>query len=1089
MENIGNKRRLSRWLCAWVCSLAVLCGSFCFAAEDEPTPGELLKKTGQLMKAKKYEEAIATMYAYLEITDISTAQGVIRIAQDLRFKLIVTLIEHTADDRLAEAAEVLQTYIDRPLAEHPRLARSMLATCFFETGKFDLSATAAKNALLFDKDPTTRAGAKAWTPDEEEMFSKFVPMDYELEYADEAVTALYMTIAESYYKLERWEECIEPYQYVAEHTLNSQHKGYSIMQMINAMVAMPDFDRIAEWIPVLYRTPARYDIRVNLALMDVAAALYDEGQFDEALPLYRMILPREELIAYQEARLRELRIEKELPPEEDMKVSDAEKDIFGIVDEPKAATGEEDAASGEGAVKPKEIRELEGLIQTVKNLPPYETDIKYRMAQIYDEVGRFWEAVKFLDIVYKEDPQSKMGEFSIHQIVKILLQKLDVLSEAEEHGFAFLEQQKTGLKARQVAYLFTNYHQKKDEMEAIKELRPYLDSFIRAGDDSSVTNGTEVYKAIVKYDAELYYMQAVADLVLFKFAESETGFKLVADEFPGSHQEGNALYWHGMTQLFQLKFTEAHAVFEDYAQRFPEGEWVDEVSYQGGVCLFGIAGNTQEPDYTAASNRFSHVIATYPNPNPDEPGFSSVFPDACSMRGDIYGSLGTSKGLEDAEMDYRTAIAHAKKPAQATYAVFQLAKIFKATDQYDKSIKIVEAYLDQWKEEADIAKALFWIGKSKLQKRALMEDEQMANALVDEVVDDYLAAIMEYGTDVKEEGVDLMIEELVRVSSLWLDFDKQEALLAELKASAEATDDLVLKLRLRVTMAMITKTETELGRQLLAELPDFESVSPPVLAAICKISIENKDFSRAEELLGIFETKFEDSDYMRMAYKLRSLGQFADEDYEDALETIEDAQSRYSGDPDMAWAQLMKAQLLLERGDFASAISNNLIVIGVPAWRGEPVVQATYQLGQVEEQAGVKGPIEERDKRVARGFAYYQRVYYQYKGYAKGYWAAEAYLASARCLDILGQETDRRNTFIALLYDPFVNTLPQADVARKELGPDKVAEIEAKMEAGAVTNIIITVEMDAPEAGTNETETVESEAPETEPVATGGDES
>ncbi|MCK4563481.1 MAG: hypothetical protein KAU94_02265, partial [Verrucomicrobia bacterium] len=356
-------------------------------------------------------------------------------------------------------------------------------------------------------------------------------------------------------------------------------------------------------------------------------------------------------------------------------------------------------------------------------------------------------------------------------------------------------------------------------------------------------------------------------------------------------------------------------------------------------------------------------------------------------------------------------------------------------------------------------------------------------------VDDYLAAIMEYGTDVKEEGVDLMIEELVRVSSLWLDFDKQEALLAELKASAEATDDLVLKLRLRVTMAMITKTETELGRQLLAELPDFESVSPPVLAAICKISIENKDFSRAEELLGIFETKFEDSDYMRMAYKLRSLGQFADEDYEDALETIEDAQSRYSGDPDMAWAQLMKAQLLLERGDFASAISNNLIVIGVPAWRGEPVVQATYQLGQVEEQAGVKGPIEERDKRVARGFAYYQRVYYQYKGYAKGYWAAEAYLASARCLDILGQETDRRNTFIALLYDPFVNTLPQADVARKELGPDKVAEIEAKMEAGAVTNIIITVEMDAPEAGTNETETVESEAPETEPVATGGDES
>jgi len=544
------------------------------------------------------------------------------------------------------------------------------------------------------------------------------------------------------------------------------------------------------------------------------------------------------------------------------------------------------------------------------------------------------------------------------------------------------------------------------------------------------------------------------------------------------------MYWHGMSKLFLAQFADALEVFKDYERRFPTGQWFDEVSYQGGVCLFGLAGKEAVPDYTAASNRFSYVIATYSNPNPAEPDFSSVFPEACNMRGDLYGAAGE---LRKAEHDYRTAIEHAKKPAQATYAVFQLAKVFKAEDKFDESIQLVEEYLDEWGGEkgADIAKALFWIGKSKLQKRAMMEDENMADALVNEVISDYVGAIVEYGSDVLQDGVDMIIEELVSITSLWLDFDRQEALLAELATAVESTDSLVLKLRLRVTIALITNTEADLGRRLLEELPDFESVPPPVLAAICKISIEGKDYSRAEELLDIFKKKFEDSDFVREAYKLRSLSLFAEGDYDAALEIIGEAQDQYMDDPTMAWAQLMKAQLLLEQGDFEMAVSNNLMVIGVPAWRGEPVVQAYYQLGQTEEWAGNRASGEEKDSHLARAHGYYQRVYYQFKGYAKGYWSAEAYLAAARTLGALNQETDRQNTFKALLFDPYVNTLPQADVARKELGEAETGAIEALTAAGTTTNIVIQVAV--PGGETNTTATVESETPE--PVATGGEES
>ncbi len=1108
MENIGNKKRLAKWLCAWVCSLAVLSGSFCLAAGDEPTPGELLKKSMQQMRlasqmqvgseerAKKNTEAVDTMLEYLDMTIDTTAQGVIKIAQDLRFKMITLMIEL---NRLEEAAAALQVYIDWPLGEHPRLARSLRATCLFELEKFKECATAVTYALEYNEDPESNAGRKTLTPDDEERYAKYEKKDYELEYDDAAVTALYVTMAEAYYKGEKWNECIEPYTYVSEHTKDPHQKGYVLMQIINAMVYIPDFDRIAEFIPALYRTPARYDILVNLALMDVAAALYDQGEdsrrdrdfrkaeksYNDALPLYRMILPREELLTYQREKLRELRVEKKMAPVEGMKISDDELALFDIEDEPEAPEEEVDGEEGDSKIPP-EVLKLENLIAQVEKLDPYEINIKYRMAQIYEKIGRFWEAVEFLGIVYEKEPESKMGEFAIHQEVKILLQDIGALSAARERGFAYLDKQKKGLTARQIAYLFTGYYHKKDDLGAVKALRPYLDGFVRADDDEIVRTNDTLRAAIVKYDAELYYMQAVADLILYKFNESAVGFQLVVDEFPGSHQEGNSLYWLGMSKLFVTQFTEAYEVFEEYGRKFPKGDWVDEASFQGGVCQFGLE------DYAAASNRFNYVIATYPDPDPDPDtgkmpeGYSSTFPEANTMLGDLHGA---ASKLREAESCYRVAIKHATKPAQATTAVFQLAKIFKAEDNYDDSIRLVEAYLEQWKDEADIAKALFWIGKSKLQKRALVvkKDKVLADRLLTEVVDDYLAAIVEYGSDVQQDGVDMMIEELVNIANGFLDFDAQDVLLTRLKAAGEATKNPVLGLRLRVAIAMINKTETELGRRLLAELPDFENVPPPVLATICKVSIEDKDYSRAKELVDIFEAKFEDSELVRGAYQLRAQGQLAEGDPDGALETVGDAQAFFLEDlTGMAWAQLMKAQALLENGEFELAISNNYMVIGQAAWRGEPVAQATYQLGQIEERIGlkVKGD-KKREKHLNQAFAWYQRVYMQYKGYADGYWAAEAYLDSARCLGLLGREKDRLNTFRALLFDSFVNTLPQADVARKELGAEDAAEIAVKIEGGGTTNFVIVAEV----PGTNETKTVEGEAPGDEPVATGGDES
>ncbi len=1042
---------------AWVALLALFFSS-AVMAEDKMSPALLLKKSLQLMEAGKYSDAAEMMYRYLETIEESKAPRVITIAQDIRFRLAAILIQ---ENRLEEAAEVLQAYIESPLGKHPRQAMKMLATCYYEYGKppepgdapdsdaYESCVTAVTNALEYNENPVVVL--KAISSDKGVATRSIDVDEIDPEYTPDELILLHLTLGEAFFGIEDWAESIEPFTYVIENTTDGQRKGYAIMQVVNALIEIPDFGRITAWIPQLYRTEARYDIRVNMALMNAALALYEAGEYDSALPLYRMILPRDEVIAYQRERLRTMRIEADLTPEEGMEMTEGEQLFFGSDDEGETKVGEKGAEPEPEEETPKEIIELERLIAALEKLKPYKSNIDYRVAQIYQQVDRYWEAVRFFDTVYGADPESELGERSIYEVLTVLIENLDEVAEAEKRGFDYMGQCKEGVTPRQIAYMLTGHYQQEKELESVKALLPYLDGFVR-------TNGSN----IVKYDAELYFMQGVADLMLFNYEKSGAGFKRVLDEFPGSHQESNALYWYGMSKLFLQKYDEAWPIFEKYVHEFADGDWVDEAYFQGGICFFGME------KYAKALERFSLVIKNYPD--------SSIFPSACSMRGDLYGAgvvYDKPDYLEKAVADYKMAVASAKKARQATYAIFQMAEVFEADAdsltsdadidaKYEEIITVVQAYLDRWSAEADISKSLFWIGKTMIHQ-----------GRVDEAVKTYLDAIVRFGGDVREDGVDMMIPKLVKVSAVWLGVAAQGQLMDDLHAALKASDDPVLQLRLRVTMAKLDHSEIELGKRLIKELPDLKSASPPVLAAICDASFEMKDYSRAEELLTIFITQFEDSDFMRAAYRLRGYGQYNEKDYDGALKTAEEALETYGHDRDVAWAYLMKAKVLFEQGKVSEARVANMYILSIPAWRGEPVAQATFQLGEVEENAG----------NLRKAFGFYQRTYFQYKGHAGGYWAAEAYLASARCLQKLGFEADRMNTYRAMLLEPYVNDLPQAEVARKALGAGEVAEIETFIATGETTNIVVSVEVKGmQEVSATQTNKVESSEAQTNTV-------
>jgi len=995
---------------------------------------EVLKEADFLLNAGRATEAIPYLQTYLERTKESEDNRVLSMAQDVRFKLGTVWIQ---ENKLSVANTLFETYAGLRPAPKWNEAMKLWSTGLFELGEFGACVRVTTNALAgppedvrAELEAAAAAAAAKEEGEESELPEGYMENEYgeivkkpdgaedpsetdPAAYSISDLLILNMTLGNAYHELGKDDLAIEPFTYVIEHTQDDTHKGYAIMQVVNGLIERKDFETLTTWIPQLYQTDARYDIRVNIALMKAASALFDAKEYDNALPLYRMILPRGELIAHHALRIYELQLEAgittldQIPTEYRIQIDET---LFGrretvVVEEFWAEADRNNLDLN----KSPELIELEQLVKTLQELPPYENEVLYRNAYLYDAVTRPWEAVRFFDRVYHDDPDGNLGERSFYEVVRLLLDPLNQRAEAERRGFAYLKTKNEGMLPRQVAYLLTGYYQQNQLLPESKNLLPYIENFAPTTDSS-----------IIKYDCELYYMQAIADLVMMEYELAEAAFKKVLTDFPGSHQEDNASYWHALSLMYLQKYEEALAEFEAYPKKFPKGTWLASAAFQSGTCLFGME------KYDEAKIRFTTVIDHYPN--------SAVFPDACSLRGDIYGSEGL---LDEAVLDYQTAIATARNEKQAKYATFQMANVFEAEDRYDEIILAVNDYLTRYGEEADIALGVFWIGKTKVNQ-----------GLIDEAVQSYFEAIVQYGGDLEEGGVDTIIAELVKLSRIRL----SEAQRAGLKSGAEAaiaqTDSLTLQLRLRAMLSKIDRTEIELGKQLIAELPDLGSAAPPVLSVISKASFELEDYSRAEEILDVFVKKFDDSEFMRPAFRLRGFELFKAGEYDEALKLIADAQGRYGTDYDVAWAQLMKGEIQIRQRNYDEAVKTFTAVLNVRGWRGESYAEATYRLAQAEEAAG----------NLLKAHGWYQRAYVQYKGYNDGFWAAEAYLGSARCLQALGYTQEAHNTYRAMLFDKYINTCPQAEQAQKAIGATETLEIAQFIQSGGKTNLTITVE-------------------------------
>ena len=816
-------------------------------------------------------------------------------------------------------------------------------------------------------------------------------------------------LAQATYNLEEYEEALTYLPRVIERQDPEEDKdALAAFRLMHAccLFETGQADVLMTSLPQMMKGDDRYDAGMNLLLVRIADELLERGKLRNALQMYRMVVPKKEVVAWQTrkadevkdrlARLRERAIKEEAGSETREKIDD-------------------------------KIAEVEAELDALSEVPDYDSHLGSNIADIYAKRLRYWEAVEIYGELYREKPKTVIGQAALYEKIDLLIE-LGHSDEAIAAGREYLDKVREGVYPRMIAAQLMRYYFDQRDSEAVLDVFGYSKRW--ASPASLAEKGQ---------DAIVRYMSCFALLESMKYDEAADAFDDFIDYASNSSMVAPAQYWRAMCSLMQEDYPDAMRRFDDFRNDYPDSELAAASLFRIGVCLVG------QENYPEATVRFTEYIDAYPD--------HELLPEALAMRGDLLGSVGK---LPEALEDYKRAMelaaqnyikAQTPQAAQqivlaATYALTQTANTLQtdadkyredgdedqAVDRYSRIISEVEEYMTLFGDDADWAQAAYLKGK------ALLKLDKAGDA-----VSDYLQVVIEYGYDPAQQGVGEILFDLGALIQSRLSGQDQRDALDRLRSTYERTENKTLNLRLAVLIAQIDGTTSELGRELLETEDQLDNVPPSALGLMCDSALEQESFERAEELFTLFKNRYSESPYVSSAYHLRSEDLFRQGEFDDAEALAAEVLSLYGAVPDLGWAQLIQGRCFYELEQWSDAAEAFEKIFNVAGWRGPLYAEAMYMMAETQFAQG----------EYEKAFAFYQRTYLLYKFYAQGYWAANAYVRSAECLLKLGDANAAKNTYRAMILDSYVRDLPQADKAKEVLGAEEVARLLSGQNNGA----------------------------------------
>lgn len=635
------------------------------------------------------------------------------------------------------------------------------------------------------------------------------------------------------------------------------------------------------------------------------------------------------------------------------------------------------------------VGETEAEIKAMSDLENYDTELEYRIARGYMEAMRYREGRELFLHLSAVGGKEKAEE-SLY-LAFICSTRLLPWLRAYEIGRQYMEKYSAGEWYDEVTVMIGQMYAKEQNWaEVIKHLNIVLQN--RPNHQSA---------------AECLFLLGYAHFMEEQFDSSVTRFREMRKRFPGSELISGATYWTAMALMFNSHYEEASKDFDELLSRHAGTIYVEDATFRRAICNYATG------QFEIADERFAAFIKAHPE--------SKLTPEAIMTRGDI---AGAQARILDAVACYQRAMEFKDDVINIehyNHCAFQAGQILWDAKKFNECGAHYKRYIARNRPESNIPLAVYWIG------RTLIETGEPVGA-----ARYYKDAVLKYGADRKQIGVDLILDEWVATTHK-LPADQARGAWNELQQSlrlARSANDQVGTLRLTRVMMYhpdIKPTEREQYMDKLLQHENISNACPAVLECMLDGAITRSQTNLAVAIAQNIITEFTETDYalnsrLFLARNNIELLRTAPADKaktlrEEAIRHLDLIRTVFASNEEAAQALLLLCRLYREDGKTDEADKCCEAILSVRTW-AKYWPEALYGRGQCAEAR----------KEFLKATAYYERIYVMYAKYRN--WTAKAYLRRAECLHRAYEDGKARDTLQEMFKADDLAQYPEYEQAK-----------------------------------------------------------
>lgn len=904
-------------------------------------PRELMTEAETRVLAGKFEEAIPFLEALIEKLGKSDEVVAKRVVDRSRFFLACCYMEMA---RLNEA----QDAFDRYLKEFPQGAHR-------------------KEAYMYLAE--TLARQENWT---QVVVRLKMMMDEGGLITPELRLTVNQMVGDALFRLKRWSEAIDPLIFVFQNSNDLQMRNGAASMAAMAMLESEAHDKLFGFVPMVYRTGARYDVAMNLALLEGGDKLYDKGQFTRALMLFRLIYFKDDLIKHLTSQINTVKSEIErLSRPGTMTRQDlmAQRNFFTRL-----------------------LPALEQQLTEVSEVEQYDYDVMMRLGRTYAQLQRHEEALLLFRHVYEAGANKELAHLGLYAVFMTLME----MGEADrmiETGYEYMKLYPTTQEWNFVTMLLAQEHLKRNEWDKVIELSVQA---LTTRQDHMFRDYLMMLSGICHFFRED-----------FQAAHDTLGRALEAN--PKSEYAYMARYWRILSLMFMERFADAMPMLQQYlADHTEQNEYYMDAMFRLAMSQYGL------DRFVEAGETLRKFVEKYPDRELSANAFS-MLADILASQARLDEAILLYKRARDVTVHYAQTHNLPVKMFYVTYPTIQIARVLELESKFADIIPLMQEYLDTWGDKGNFTEATYWLGTAKTRL-----------GRTDEAHDHFMQVVVRFGNDPKLSGVDMILRDLIYASESPRDPEEFAAFLDRLYGEinkARANRQRTLELRLITLFAQVERNKDRRASFMRSIMRDdnIPVAGPLTLDLMGRHALAEGKPELAERVYNYFMKTYPDSDLAVNAFKWSVDHHIARKKFDQARTLLAEVAVRWGHSSVAGWAKVREADLYRLENNCEEAIKLYNLVVTTRDWKGELWPESLYKIGLCHFQDG----------KWAEANAFFERIIVVFEAYED--WLARAYLKSAECLEKLGRSNLAITALEEMLSKPSLTHNTETSVARKEL--------------------------------------------------------